>query len=85
VQINKERVLLAVSRESEQPHKVYYSTVGRLANVFARGCKPYGGRALLLLLLSISRSSDRFLKKTVPEEIFVAGPPSLLNLCQLSN
>jgi hypothetical protein len=56
-----------------------------LANVFARGCKPYGGRALLLLLLSISRSSDRFKKKTVPEEIFVAGPPSLLNLRQLSN
>jgi hypothetical protein len=47
-----------------------------LANVFACGCKPYDGRALLLLLLSISRSSDRFKKKKfVPEEeIFVAGP-----------
>ena len=82
---SKQLVLLEVSRESEQPRKPYYCTVGRLANVFARGCKPYDGRALLLLLLSISRSSDRFFKKSVPEEeIFVAGP-SLLSLRQPSN
>jgi hypothetical protein len=77
-------LMMAVSKESEQPHKRYYGETGWPTYSPAAANRTPAGQCLLLLL-SISRPPDRFLKKTVREKIFVAGPPTLLNLCQLSN
>jgi hypothetical protein len=75
---------MTVTKQSEQPHTRYYGETGWPTYSPAATNRTPAGQCLLLRLC-ISRPPDRFLKKTVREKIFVACPPTLLNLCQLSN